>query len=411
MRARKLIHLALAAGPLAVQPLFVAADGAVGLLESWPEDGPEKLWQVPLGGGFSGLTIVDGRLFTVFSRDRKEIVGAFDAASGEQVWTVAIDRERKDRWGSGPRSTPLYDDGVVYAVSALGHLTALKSADGARLWSRYLQRDLDARVPTWGVSASPIVDGDLLLFNVGGDGRAVVAFDKKTGDVVWQAGDDLAGYSTPIAFTAAGIRQAVFFSGSKIIAVAPSSGEILWTQRWKTAYDINAATPIFIAPDKLFVSSAQDKGSALFRNFGDEGTLGVTPLWKSAGMQNQFSSSVYHDGYIYGFDDKHLKCIAVRDGEARWRQGGLGHGSLFYADGHLVVLGDGGQLRLIEASPVAVIEKAAGRVANGKHWTVPTLYGGKLFVRNERDLYCFELSESAEPPMNSESRRRRGQNP
>ncbi len=400
--------MALVAGLLASS---VAADGAsdwpgfrgpggdgvsveTGLLERWPEGGPEKLWQVPLGGGFSGLAIVDHRIYTVFSRDRQELVGAFDTADGTEIWTVAIDRERRDRWGSGPRSTPRVEDGVVYAVSALGHLTALRAADGELVWKRNLQKELNARIPTWGVSTSPVVEDELLLFNVGGEGRAIVAFDRHSGEVVWQAGDDLASYSTPVVITAAGMRQAVFFSGSKILAVAPSSGEVLWSQRWKTAYDINAAAPIYIAPDKLFVSSAQDKGAALFRITGHEMALRAVPVWKTAGMQNQFSSSVYHDGYLYGFDGKYLKCIDASDGEDRWRRGGLGHGSLFYADGHLVVLGDEGQLRLVEANPSAYVEKAAARVAKGKHWTVPTLYGGKLYVRNERDLYCFQLSVS-----------------
>ncbi len=374
-----------------------------GLLTAWPDPGPATLWQAPMGGGFSGITAAGGRVFTLYSRGGRELAAGFDAETGEALWTADIDLERKDRFGDGPRSTPPVDGGVLYAVSASGKLHALSAAGGQRLWSHDLWVEFGARVPEFGVAASPIVEGNLLLFNVGGKrGHAIMAFDKTSGEVVWSADSDLPGYASPIAFTAGGVRQAVFFTGSSVIAIEPASGRVLWKHPWKTAYNINAASPIFIAPDQLFVSSGHDTGAALFRIGPGAATASATPvagaatasatiLWKTREMRNHFSSSVYHQGHIYGFDNKNFKCIDAETGEDRWRKGSLGHGSLFYADRHLVVLSGDGQLLLVEATPKAYREKASHQVAKAKHWTVPTLYQGRLYVRNERDLFCLAL--------------------
>ena len=368
-----------------------------GLATDWPDDGPATLWQAPVGGGFSGITAAGGRVFTLYSRGGRELAAAFDAATGEALWATDVDRERKDRFGDGPRSTPPIDSGVLYAVSALGQLHALSTADGGRLWSHDLTAEFGARVPEFGVSASPIVEGDLLLASVGGKrGHAILAFDKTTGELVWATGSDLPGYASPVSFTAGGVRQAVFFTGTGLISVAPSSGETLWKQPWKTAYDINAASPVFIAPDQLFVSSGHDTGAALLRIIphsdasGSE-TASVEILWKTREMRNHFSSSVYSEGNIYGFDNKSFKCIDAETGKDRWRKGSLGHGSLLYADGHLIVLSEDGRLVLVEATPEAYRQKASHQVAEAKHWTVPTLYQGRLYVRNERDLFCLDL--------------------
>ncbi len=373
-----------------------------GLLETWPDAGPTALWQAALGGGFSGITAADGRVFTLYSRGGRELAAGFDAETGKALWTTDIDRERKDRFGDGPRSTPPVDSGVIYAVSALGRLHALDAASGERVWSRDLHRDFGARVPQFGVSASPIVEGDLLLFNVAGKrDHAIMAFDKTSGEVAWSAESDLPGYASPVSFTAGGARHAVFFTGTSLIAVDPATGTTLWKQPWKTAYDINAASPIFIAPDRLFVSSGHDTGAAMFRIVGasvtDESAASAKAVtvarvvWRTRDMRNHFSSSVYHQGHLYGFDNKNLKCIDAETGEDRWRKGSLGHGSLFYADGHLVVLSESGRLLLVEATPKAYTEKASHQVASAKHWTVPTLYQGRLYVRNERDLFCLDL--------------------
>ncbi len=366
-----------------------AISPVTGILDRWPAAGPEVLWRVAVGEGYSGMAVAGGRLFTMYAQGGDELVLAHDAASGRELWRFRSDAAFRNSFGNGPRSTPTVVDGVVYALGAKGKLHALEAATGKPVWSRDLVQDLDGRIPTWGVSTTPLVEGGLVLVDVGARGKSVVAFDRRTGEVAWTAGDDIPGYATPIAFTAGGVRQAVFFTGRSVVAVTPDKGEVLWRVPWTTSYDVNAATPIFVAPDKLFVASGYDTGAALFR-LRDRARR-VEMVWQSRGMKNQFSSSVVQGGYLYGFDNKILKCLDVATGAEKWATRGFGHGSLVWADGHLFVLGEAGRLALVEATPEAYREKASVQALKGKCWTAPTLVDGRLFLRNEEEMVCLKV--------------------
>jgi outer membrane protein assembly factor BamB len=368
------------------------ARAAAHLLRSWPAGGPRLVWQVPIGEGYSHLAVADGRIFTLLGANNTEYLAAFDAASGRQLWVLRTDAELSNDQGNGPRSTPTYDGGTLYVQSAQGQLVAVAAANGKVAWKHDLAREFGARMPQWGSSSSPLVEGNLLLVAVGGSGgHSAMAFDKRSGKVVWAALDDRPGYASPIAITAAGVRQAIFFTGSSVAGVAPADGRVLWQVPWTTDYDVNAATPLFVAPDKLYVSSGYDTGSAVFQLHADGGRVTVQPVWKSHEMKNQFSSAVLSGDYVYGFDNGTLKCVKAQTGEERWKQRGLGHGSLILADGMLVVLSEGGKLVLADAAPDAYHERASFQALNGRCWTGPSLAGGKLFLRNREQMEAFDL--------------------
>jgi outer membrane protein assembly factor BamB len=375
-----------------------ARDGVsaeTGLAPSWPEAGPPVVFRVPLGNGFSGVSIAGGRAFTLFSAGRDEVAIALDASTGKELWRRKVDAAFTDSQGSGPRSTPTVHGGRVHALSAQGKLVALDAGTGEVVWQRDLRADFEARLPEWGVSTSPLVEGEHLVVDVGGaDGASIVAFDEATGKEAWRSGDDRPGYSSPIAFTAAGVRQIVAFTGTRIASLAPSDGKLLWSATWRTAYEVNAATPVFVPPDRLFVSSGYDHGATLFRLVkGDGGGIVAETVWETRSMKNQFSSSVLHDGHLYGFDDKTLRCIAVDGAETRWRAKGYGHGSLLVADGRLIVLADDGTLALVRATPEAHVAISAFRPLAGKTWAAPSLANGTLYVRDGRELVAFDVSE------------------
>lgn len=357
---------------------------------SFGSEGPPVLWRVPAGSGYSGLSVVDGRIFTLLGRGGDELVAAWDAASGEELWTVRIDSERSDQFGDGPRSTPTIVDGTLYAVGARGQFVALRPETGEKLWGQDLVALLGARVPTWGISAAPHVVGDLVLLDVGSEQAQVAAFDRKTGAVRWKAGSGIPGYSAPIVFELGETRQAVFFAGRELLSLDPRDGTIHWAHPWRTSYDVNAATPILLPPNRLFVSSGYDTGAAVLEIAPDGKS--VDEVWASRRMKNQFSSSVVSDGHVFGFDNKALKALDLATGEQAWQKSGFGHGSLLLADGHLIVLGEKGQLAVVEANPDRYVERAAAKPLSGKHWTVPTLWNGRLYVRNESELVCFDLS-------------------
>ena len=364
-----------------------------GLLEAWPESGPPELWRVPIGEGYSGISVVGDRAYTLYVSDGKEILGVFDTASGKELWRYTVGDKWKDMMGNGPRSTPTVADGVVYVLGAHGTLAALDSETGRELWRQDLKKTIGARPPTWGVSTSPLVDGKKLIFDAGGrSGHSIVALDRATGELIWHAESDKAGYSTPLPLTLGEMRQVVMFTGTQVVGVDPADGRVLWKRPWKTSYDVNAATPLFIPPNRLFVASGYSTGGALFELQANGGATRLAEVWKSPRMRNQFSSSVYYKGHIYGFDNATLKCLDAATGEEKWAaREGFGHGSLTLAEGHLYVLGDRGKLALIEATPEGFRQKSAVEILDGKCWTVPTLANGRLYVRNEKQLVALDV--------------------
>lgn len=360
-----------------------------GLLREWPDNGPKVVWRVDLGGGYSGISVAAGRVYTMFADGSDEFAICFGADSGREIWRRLTDVNFTDMHGSGPRSTPTVDGEVVYVLSAKGKLHALAAKDGTPIWMRDLVKEFGANAPRWGYSSSPLIEGKLLLLDVGGSGgSSIVAFDKQSGKTVWRSQSDQAGYSTPIAVTIEERRQVVFFTGTKVVALSPDDGSLLWKQPWKTSYDVNAASPVFIPPDRIFISSGYDVGAAVYRVT----TSGVEQVWRNREMKNKFSSSVLYEGHLYGFDETTLKCIDAASGEMRWRARGFGHGSLVYADGRLIVLGDEGTLALVQATAEEFREGARARIFAGKTWTVPTLAGGKLYLRDEKEIVALDVS-------------------
>ena len=385
--------------------------GEVGLLKEWSPNGPKVLWKVPLGEGFSGISVSQGRVYTMFSEGNDEFVVCLDATDGEEIWRFRSDKNyHEGQGGNGPRATPTIDGDLLFTISAYGKLYALNAANGQELWSHDLQQKFGSNMPRWGFSTSPLVDGELLLVEVGGKGeKSIVAFNKNSGDVIWSSHKDKLGYSSPIAITVKGVRQIICFTGTKLVSVSPTDGTIYWKYPWKTGYDVNAATPVFIPPDKVFISSGYDKGAAVLqmRVFvspdddraatdqirENQGTVRIEEIWKNRKMKNQFASSVLHENYLYGFDNSILKCIEANTGEEQWKSRGFGKGTVILADGHLIILSDRGKLGLAEATPAGYIEKASAKVLSGLCWTAPTLAGGKLYVRNEEEIACLDITE------------------
>lgn len=398
-----LIALLLLTGNVAVQgavaddwpqwrgPNRDALSGFEGLRTSWPDTGPPELWRAGLAGGFSGIAVAGGRAITMTGGAGDRLV-AFDIADGDALWDARIDDAYRNGQGNGPRSTPTVVGDRVFALSAQGILTAHHVDTGTRIWARNLRDDFGASPPTWGFSTSPLVHGDRLLVEVGGRaGAGIVAFDIADGAEIWRSQGDRAGYSAPIVLELAGTRTAVFFTGERIVGVVPDDGRMLWAAPWTTSYGVNAATPVAVGGDAVFISSGYDVGSAVYRVADGA----IEPVWRNREMKNQFSSSLFYEGYLYGFDNSVLECIDATTGERMWRTRGFGHGSLLYADGHLVILGDGGDLALAEATPAAYREVARTRPFTARTWTMPSLADGILYVRSERELVALDLRDPA----------------
>jgi outer membrane protein assembly factor BamB len=365
-----------------------------GLLKSWPDGGPEVVWRVALGSGFSGIAISADRLYTMLADSTDEYVVCLDAASGEEIWRVRSDSTfvEGQGYGNGPRSTPTVDGDLLFALSAHGKLHALNAGSGEKLWQRDFVGEFGSTVPQWGFSTSPLIEGNQLIVEVGGEGeQSIVSFAKRTGEVQWTSHSDEAAYSSPIAISSAGHRQIIFLTSKNLISVSPRDGRVFWAYPWLVHHGIAVSTPIYVPDDRIFVASSYDYGNALLEISSVGDGLAVSERWKNRSMENHYSSSVLHGKHLYGFDDSILKCIEVETGAERWKTRGPGKGSLILADGHLLVLGGEGELVLAEATPQAYRVKASVQILEGACWTPPSLSGGKLYIRNLAEMICLDL--------------------
>jgi outer membrane protein assembly factor BamB len=369
-----------------------------GLIKSWPATGPKVLWKHDLTGGYSAPVIARGRLIIQTEDQKEEIVRCLDPVSGKQLWEYRYPADYDQhptldqRFKGGPRSTPAIDGDRVYAIGTAGILNCLDVKSGKPIWQADLLKMADRTCPDFGYTGSPLIEGNLVFVHPGGQkGNSIAALDKRDGKVVWQSLDDRIGYSTPILIPGNGKQQQlVHFTAVGVVAVSPATGQPLWRYDWKTDFDLNVATPIF-HEGKLFISSNYGHGNALLK-LRD----GAEPeqVYKSLVMQNHYSTSVLHQGHLYGFSNDRLRCMDFETGAMKWDQRGLGRGSVLIADGQLILLGDKGDLVLADLSPEAYTERARWKPLEGQTWTAPVLANGILYLRNETTLLAVDMKKT-----------------
>lgn len=363
-----------------------------GLLRSWPADGPQQLWRIPIGTGYSGMSVQNNRLYTMESDSSSEYVVCLNATTGQLIWRTTVGPLYKNSYGDGPRATPTLDGDRLYAVGAQGQLVAANATTGEIIWKIDLTQKFTFKQPQywWGFSGSPFVDGDLVMVQAAGEGEnTIAAFDKNTGEVAWSRFSGFAAYSTPIAIEMHGKRQYVFVTAHDVISLS-ADGSINWTYNWG-GWFIKIAMPVFVPPDNIFVSASYDIGAVLLQISEQGDSVAVREVWKSRVMSNHFHSSILVGNYLYGFDNGTLKCIEAETGKEIWGKRRLGKGSLIFADGMLIILSDRGKLVLAEANPQQYVELASFQALSGRSWTPPTLADGKLYLRNQEELLGLKL--------------------
>ena len=349
---------------------------------SWPQDGPKVLWKKTIGKGFSSIAVADGRAYTIGNINNTDHVWCFDAATGKELWKHTY--RCKVGGHPGPRATPTVDGTSVYTLSREGHLFCFDAGTGKINWEKNVGRGLGITVPGWGFAGSPVVEGELLIINVG---KAGLALNKKSGDVIWKTGSEKAGFSTPSIYESKGKRCIAVFAAKGAVGLS-MSGKTLWEYPWKTKYDVNAVTPI-VFDGKVFISSDYGTGCALLDISGSE----PKEIWRNRRMKNHFNNCILWKGYLYGVDSSRLKCLDVKTGDEKWSWSNSGKGSLMLADGKLIVLSDKGVLSVAPATPEGFKPIASAKVLGGLCWTTPVLSGDRIYCRNrEGDLVCLDVS-------------------
>jgi hypothetical protein len=370
-----------------------------GLLRAWPESGPRELWRHRIGSGFSSVSVVGDRLYTMSAENTSpeggdEYVLAFDADTGQELWRTRIDQPLPSEFGDGPRSTPTVQDGLLYTVSSRAKMVALAAADGSVVWQQELAQWKTA--PRFGYSASPLIEGDLVIVEIGGppvEGEeptpGVAAFDRKSGELRWTALQGPANHSSPIAVDLAGSRQLIFSRGTEVVALSPA-GELLW--RWETSRRAAYTLPLFLPPDRLFLSTSDDNfgGVVLRVQRGDNGFT-VEPTWTDRRMRNHLHTSVEIGGFLYGFDNATFKCLDAATGELQWAKRGYGKGNVTAVGDMMLVLADNGRLMLAPASPQGFEPVGLVQATDGKSWTAPSLSDGRLYLRDLDEIVAYDL--------------------
>ena len=367
------------------------------VVTTWPAGGLTPLWKQPIGGGYASFAIARGRAFTIEQRGAEEVVAAYDVLSGRELWTTKWRAMFSELMGGdGPRATPVWSEGRVYALGAEGELRCLEDETGRPVWRTNILEDSGAENVQWGMAASPLIVDDLVIVLPGGSGgRSIAAYDRRSGKRVWSAQDDKTAYVSPMLVTLAGTRQLLVVTGSRMMGLSLESGALLWDYAWRTMNDINAAQPLVISENRVFVSSGYGTGAAVVEIVRSAARVEsrdftVREIWRNTRMKNRFASSVLHEGFIYGLDESILACVDASTGELKWKDGRYGYGQLVLADGHLIVLSEDGDLALVRAVPAAYQEIARFSALSGKTWNVPALAGGILLVRNLQEMAAFE---------------------
>ncbi len=362
----------------------------------WPQEGPPELWRQQVGGGYASMVVANGLVYTIEQRRDREVAAAYALADGRQVWEHAWDaRFSESMGGDGPRATPTWSDGRLYALGAGGHLVCLDAANGELLWKRNILRDAEAENLTWGMAGAPlVVDGMVVTVPGGRNGKSIFAYDSVTGDVLWSALGDKAGYVSPQVATLAGRRQLLIVNGTKVLGASLEDGSELWSVGWKTSYDANCAQPLAVDDSHVFVSSGYGHGASLLKVSAEGDGFAVEQVWFSRTMKNKFNPSVLADGVVYGLDEGILAAVDVRTGERLWKNGRYRFGQLLLAQGHLIVVSEEGDLALVEATPEEYREIVRFESIPGKTWNVPALSDGILLVRNQTEMAAYDLRTS-----------------
>ena len=368
-----------------------------GWVADWPASGPKVVWKADVGVGYSAVSVVGDRLYTMGNADGRDRVWCLEAATGKEVWShryACLDDEAKRERYPGPRMTPTVDGGAVFTLSRYGHVFCLGAADGKVRWSVNVMDDHGVRQTKfrWGLAGSPLVAGKRVVFDLGGS----CAFEKATGKLAWRALDGAAAFSSPVRVEVDGKAHVTAFNADGFALLNLADGGLLgqllpFTNR----YLANIATPI-VTGGKVFIASGYGRGCALL----EPSAAGLKAIYQKREMECMSVSPVLHEGHVYtgtGHNKGFPISVELSTGKVAWgpvRNEGQNSAAIAYADGRLYFRYQNGLMVLVEATPEAYREHGSFMIPDVERqsWPHPVIADGKLYLREQDNLFCYDIS-------------------
>jgi outer membrane protein assembly factor BamB len=378
-----------------------ARDGrqpGVRLATDWAQHPPKQLWRHRVGPGWSSFAVVGPRLYTQEQRGGNEVVVCYDAGTGTEVWAYE-DATRFDEamGGAGPRATPTFHAGKIYALGANGRLNCLDAATGKKVWSRDIAADAGAKVPMWGFASSPlVVQGIVTVFAGGPDGKGVLGYHAASGDLAWTAGDLMDSYCSLHPARLDGVEQLLISTGTGLTAFDPVGGKVLWQYEWLVGSDYNRVTqPTVIGESDVLIGTGFGFGTRRLHVTRDGDGWKTDQVWESKAISPYYNDLVIHNGHIYGFHNQLFACVSLDDGKGKWKERGYASGQVVLLPDQdlLLIQAENGDVALVEAKPDARKELARFHAIDGKTWNHPVVAHGRLYVRNGEEAACYQLAE------------------
>jgi outer membrane protein assembly factor BamB len=367
------------------------------LAEEWPTGGPRKVWKANIGSGFAGVVIA-GDITVLFHRvGDEDYLSAFNSQTGEKLWATPFKSSFQPQIveDNGPRATPTIHNGAIFAYSAQGKLYCVDLKSGEKRWERNTHKDFGTNGGYFGAGSSPLVEGNLVIVNVGGDKMksGIVAFRVENGETAWSAVNDQASYAAPVAMTVDGIRHLLCVTRLKFVSLDPVNGKV----RFETPFGqrgptVNGACPIVLG-DHVLLTASYGIGAEWLKL----GANDVDVIWSDPLLSSQYTTPIVFDGAVIGVDGRQdggpsaLKCFDPESRKEFWSTSGQKYSTLIAADGKLLVMQTDGVLKLLSLSKARYQELTSATLLPGTTRALPALANGRFYVRNEKTLVCVDL--------------------
>jgi outer membrane protein assembly factor BamB len=383
-------------------PGFRGRDRNARVVESLPEQDwesrpPKELWRRAIGPGWSSLSLISGRLFTQEQRGDDEAVSCYDASTGEPVWVhTEPSRFEEVVSGAGPRATPTYAAGRIFAYGAKGLLVALEASTGKLIWKRDLLTETKAEVPIWGFSSSPAVfDETVVVYAGGSNENGLVGLDYSTGQTRWGLASRGMNFASAQPISIGGESMLLFVEANQARGIDPLSGEVLWQYPMANSGNPSIVQPQQISDDTIVIPLSDERGLAAIRlEKQSDGTWVSCEIWNSRNLKPSFNDFVYQNGVIFGFDKEIFAAIDAGTGQRLWKRGRYGFGQVISLESsrQLVVTTERGDAVLVDARREGLVERGRVKCFSGKTWNHPIIVDGKLYARNSEEFVCLLLS-------------------